>query len=68
MAKELDEKTQALVDKAFARGAKEERTRINNIVRDATTDAGEIEDRAHKKAVKDALSTVKSRIKDEAGA
>lgn len=54
------------IEKAEARGANNERKRINQILKDAGVDAGELEDKAAKKAAKDVLKGVKDRIRDEA--
>ena len=66
MALKDDPKVQELIAKAEARGANNERKRINAIVADTVTGAGELEDGGQKKAVKAALKDVKTRIRDEA--
>jgi hypothetical protein len=54
MAKELDEKTQGLVDKAVSKARKDLLKEIKTAVRTATTEAkDEVEDRGQKKAVSD---------------
>jgi len=61
-----DPKVQELIAKAEARGANNERKRINQIIKDSTAEAGELEEAGAKKAAKTALKGVKDRIRDEA--
>lgn len=59
----MDEKQQAAIDKAAAKAEKAERSRINGLIRDAKTAAGEIENRDEKRAVKQALTDLQNQIK-----
>ena len=61
-----DEKQQAALDKATNKGAAAGRKRINTLITEANSAAGEIEDKAAKKAVKDVLKQLKADIKDGA--
>ena len=61
-----DPKVQELIAKAEARGANAERKRINAIIADETTAAGELEDGGQKKAVKASLKAIKSAIRENA--
>ena len=61
-----DPKVASAIEKAEARGANNERKRINAIIADASASAKEIEDKAAKKAAADVLKDVKSRIREEA--
>ncbi len=68
MAKEIDEKTQKLIDNSAAKATKAAKKQVLDIVAEAIKDAGELEDKGAKKAVKEALAALKARIKDEVSA